>query len=102
LALGEVLLERDGRLAVGEVESLIVEYQSRLTFNSSVFRQQVLKSRIAIVRGDRELSRHEAVSALALIGVASQFPRHPGVGVASPSPDQVAELKGMAANEPAR
>jgi hypothetical protein len=65
--------------------------------NSSIFRRQVLKSRIAMVRGDRELSRQEARSALALIGVARQFPRHPGVGVASPSPDLLAELKRMAA-----
>ena len=93
--LGEVLLESDpGR--GGEVEQLLREGQPHARLNTSVFRWNVLRGRLASVQGDDNAAKVAAEAALALLDAPPQFSRHPTVGLARPPQSLVVELEALA------
>jgi tetratricopeptide (TPR) repeat protein len=95
IELGEVLLESNPDRA-GEVEQLLREGQPHAKLNTSVFRWNVLRARLASVQGDATAARAAAEAALALLDAPPQFSRHPTVGLARPPQNLVAELEGIA------
>jgi predicted Zn-dependent protease len=95
IELGEVLLEADAARA-GEVEQLLRDGQIHAKLNTSVFRWNVLRARLASVQNDRVTARAAAEAALALVDAPAQFSRHPTVGLARPPQSLVAELEALA------
>ena len=96
LSLAEVLLTRDGVAAGAQIDSLLADAKPYLSFNSTVFRWQVLRARLAKVRGDRDTQRSAAEAALTLVAADPQFSQHPNVGLARPEPVLIAELERLA------
>jgi hypothetical protein len=93
--LGEVLLQ-SGAGATPQIEQLLIEAKSHVTFNSTAFRVNVLEARVAQATGDIVRRRHAAAAALDLVGVAPQFDRHPTIGLVQASPSLIAELQELA------
>lgn len=95
IELGEVLLESDAT-RTDEVEQLLREGRPHAKLNTSVFRWNVLRARVASARGDRAAATAAAKAALALIDAPPQFARHPTVGLARPPESLVEELEALA------
>lgn len=96
IALGELLIARDGMAARDEVEALLIAAHEHLKLNCSVFRGQVLRFRLATTCGDVVEQRAAANRALALTEVGPQFSRHPTVGLARPTAELLSELRRFA------
>lgn len=93
LSLGETLLDIDGDAGAAEVSALLDTAQEHVKFNSTAFRWNVLRARLAEVVGDNDARRAAALAALELVGAASQFPRHPTVGVVDAPPETIELLR---------
>jgi len=97
LFLAEVLLQRDDRGDLVEVEELLSSSDLRqsLLWNSYIFRYYVAQARLA--RRQRCDPREWAALALELAGDRRpQLPRHPTVGLVDPNPEVIAELRVLA------
>lgn len=93
--LGEVLLQ-SGKGTIPEIEQLLTEAKSHVTFNSTAFRVNVLTARVAAATGDVDRRRHAAAAALDLVGAGPQLPRHRTVGLVHATPLLLSELRAMA------
>jgi hypothetical protein len=94
LFLAEVLLQRDDRGDLAEVEELLSspDLTQSLLWNSYIFRYYVAQARLALRQ--RRDPREWAALALELAGDRRpQLPRHPTVGLVDPDPDVIAELR---------
>lgn len=74
--LGEVLFQ-SGAGTTADIEQLLTEAKSHITFNSTAFRVNVLEARVAQTTGEVERRRRAATAALSLVGAGPQFDRHP-------------------------
>jgi tetratricopeptide (TPR) repeat protein len=93
LSLGEVLLETDAAGGAAEVAALLDAAREHVRFNSTAFRWNVLRARLAQTLGDREAQRIAATAALDLVGAQPQFSRHPTVGLVEASAETLALLQ---------
>lgn len=93
LSLGEVLLETDAAGGAVDVAALLDAARAHVTFNSTAFRWNVLRARLAETIGDREAQRTAAIAALDPVGAHPQFSRHPTVGLVEPSAETLALLQ---------
>jgi hypothetical protein len=94
LFLAEVLLQRDDRGDLAEVEELLSspDLTQSLLWNSYIFRYYVAQARLALRQ--RRDPREWAALALELAGDRRpQLPRHPTVGLVDPDPEVIAELR---------
>ena len=92
--LGEVLLQTGG--SISEIERLLTEAKSHVTFNSTAFRVNVLTARVAAATGDVDRRCRAASAALDLVEAAPPFQRHPTVGLVQATPLLLSELREMA------
>ena len=98
LSLAELLLSIPGR--EDEVVQELVRVQpssGTLTMNFHRFRWERALAIVSDRLGEKETSQKAAQRALDLLVAPDQFSRHPGVGRAVASEDQVAQLRRLAA-----
>jgi hypothetical protein len=93
LSLGEVLLDIDSAGGAAEVTALLDAAREHVTFNSTAFRWNVLRARLAEMVGDGDAQRIAATAALDLVGAQPQFSRHPTVGLVEASAETLALLQ---------
>lgn len=97
LSLAELLLDVPGREDdVLEQLNLVKPPSSALTMNFDRFRWERALAIVSERLGEMETGQKAAERALELLTVPDQFSRHPGVGRATASDEQVVELRRLA------
>jgi cytochrome c-type biogenesis protein CcmH/NrfG len=101
LGLAEVLLRGSpGDRKAADEAAAALDKASELNpplFQSEIWRFSSALARVAAARGDRERARHWAKEALDVAALDKPLaPRHPGVGLARPAPEDRDEMERLA------